>query len=91
MEVFRTDNGGKSVTNERMSKLLIEFCKVAPDLVDKVILIRDHKGDLMVEVSTDEYCFELFYHLFSYLWLNQGEYNVSIYFQDVCVIGYHKD
>jgi hypothetical protein len=88
MEIFRTDGGGKSIYNKRLSKLLVNFCKTAPRLVKKVSEIRDHKGTLMVQIKDKEDA-DVFYHLFSYLWQIRGEHAVSIFYDGVCVIGYN--
>jgi hypothetical protein len=87
MEIFRTDGGGKSINDERLSKLLVKFCKTAPKLVKKVDEIRDHKGTLMVQIKDKEDA-DVFYHLFSYLWYLQCEHAVSIYYNNICIVGY---
>jgi len=94
MEVFRTDGGGRSDHDERLTELLIEFCKIAPDKVINITKIHDHKGDLKIEVNPnsniDYYNLEI-YNLFSYLWSKQNEHNVSVYMNDVCFIGHDKE
>lgn len=91
MEIFRTDGGGKSVTDERLSNLLVEFCKLEPNLLKKIISIRDHKGTLMIEIEQSDFSvIDLVFYLFSYLWIKENEYLVQIYINDICVEGYDK-
>jgi hypothetical protein len=89
MEIFRTDGGGRTDNDERLTRVLIEVCKFEPDLVKKITLINDHKGNLMVKLIDDE-MYLIAYYLFSYLWVKNHDYNVSIYVKNYCVIGYDE-
>jgi hypothetical protein len=89
MEIFRTDGGGKSETDERLSKVLVQFCKLEPKKLTKIKSIRDHKGTLMIDL-VDRSEVDLYYHLFSYLWYKQCEYLVSIYVDGICLMGFDE-
>ena len=94
MEIYRTDGSGKSYNDERLKSLVYDLCKIDPILITKIDTIKDHKGELMVyfndRFSTNNFI-ETFYYLFKYLWMLQNEYQVSIFYKSICVIGYQYE
>lgn len=78
MEVFRTDGGGKTFSNEILTKLveLTECYSVCS--LEEIIKINDHKGPLNVYLNTDENSFYWFY-FFKTFWAFLHDYWVVVY------------
>lgn len=98
MEIFRTDGGGKTHRDERLCKLLVNFCKTAPHFIKDIEIIRDHKGHLMVVLNDIkeepfyevEITIQCIYNLFNFFWLSEYENELSVFYKNKCVIGNMK-
>lgn len=85
MEIFRTDGGGKSYSNERLYNLISSVEKYTNDgFFDNIASIQDHKGNLMITLKdlTDlEYTFSVF----QTFWHYYNDFIVEIYFNGTIV------
>ena len=78
MEVFRTDGGGKSFSNERLTELVRLIEKYSIESLDEIKIINDHKGILNVFLNTEENS-EYWFDLFKIFWAYLNDFNVIIY------------
>lgn len=89
MEIYRTDGGGKSFTNERLFKLVRDISQnTEEDFFEDVKIIRDHKGVLMIKIIEEhKNSIEYIYSVFLVFWHKHHDYHVSIYKKNTCVYG----
>ena len=80
MEIFRTDGGGKTFTNERLFRVVSNVEKYMRDSAFKdILIINDHKGTLNIHVKRLDYI-DYIASVFITFWAYENDSTVIIYF-----------
>lgn len=80
MEIFRTDGGGKTFTNERLFRVVSKVEKYMLDFAFQDIkVVNDHKGTLYVHVKTMKYI-DYIAGVFLTFWAYENDFIVIIVF-----------
>jgi hypothetical protein len=80
MEIFRTDGGGKTFTNERLFRVVSKVEKYMIDSAfEDILIVNDHKGLLKIHVNSLEYV-DYIASVFLTFWAYENDYTVVVYF-----------
>ena len=80
MEIFRTDGGGKTFTNERLFRVVSKVEKYMIDYVlEDILIINDHKGTLNIHVKRLDHI-DYIASVFITFWAYENDFTVIIYF-----------
>jgi hypothetical protein len=78
MEVFRTDGGGKTFTDERLFRVVSKVEKyMMSSAFDNILTINDHKGTLIIHVKKLEYI-DYIAGVFLTFWAYENDYIVRM-------------
>lgn len=82
MEIFRTDGGGKTFTNERLFRVVSKVEKyMLSDAFQEIKIVNDHKGTLYIHVKSLKYI-DYIASVFFTFWAYENDYIVIILFNE---------
>lgn len=82
MEIFRTDGGGKTFTNERLFRVVSKVEKYMLNFAfQEIKIVNDHKGNLYIHVKSIKYI-DYIASVFLTFWAYENDNIVIIVFND---------